>query len=155
MLKEEELQQALSLFTDRFGAMMDQYNKGRRLFFRCSHSGLFFPENYGKDWGRLFGVGLGPHPVSEILNTDYDTPPDVRPEVRTENIMHPMEVTAAQVDGVMLHPYEVKGAMAVLQAADMNLDTRSAILLKKQWTNPRGKLQRYRPDLVARFGAVK
>ncbi len=39
--------------------------------FRCARTGMFFPADYQEGWGKKYGVGLGPVPVSEALTNNY------------------------------------------------------------------------------------
>jgi len=147
-LSQAEIAQTLDAVGGSFGAMMDQYRKGLVAVFRCAHSGLFLPLDYLKAWGEKYGIGLGPNPVSEVLDTDYHTPLDIRPDVKIENIFHGVQVSKAQVDLVIVHPSEVEGFSALLAKDDPNYTDRMKIIIRKQWKNTKGQLHRYRPDLA-------
>jgi hypothetical protein len=100
--------------------------------FRCAHSGLYYPPDYCKEWGRKYGVGLGSKPVSEVLNTEY-----LFPAVKGLNgkMMHPVGNTYAQVDFCYVAVEEYNENQAILQADDPTMETRSAILRDKQSQN--------------------
>lgn len=145
--KIAELEAQIRATTDQVGKLMDLIlQKGFVLAFACSHSGLLLPGNYVKDWGRDgIGIGLGPHPVSEILDSDYDTPPagikgDMR---RAEQVMHPIGYCFAQVDRVMVPPAEYSSKMAVLDRDDPDMLQRVKIIREKQLANPRSQLREF------------
>lgn len=140
----EEIEAALKATTDQVGGLMDQVTqKGFIPAFVCNHSGLLLPFDYVKEWGRKYGSGLGPHPVSEVLDTNYDTePPRITPSIRSlEQIMHPVGPSFAQVDRVMVHPSVFAATKAVLHRDDKQMETRAKILRAKQLENPRGRLK--------------
>jgi hypothetical protein len=41
-------------------------------FIVCNKCGTIFPEDYMKNWGRKYGIGLGPEPVCEALDSKYE-----------------------------------------------------------------------------------
>lgn len=129
--------------TDQVGRLMDiVLQKGFEPAFRCAHSGLLLPGNFVKDWGREFGVGYGPSPVSEILDTDYSVPPPaITPDIRRiEQIMHPVRVCGAQVDLVMVSPEEFEAKAAILDSRDPGMERRASIVRAKQMQNPQSRL---------------
>lgn len=138
------LESSLKAVTDRIGGLMDQVlQKGFVPAFRCSHSGLLLPGEYVRDWGRNgIGIGLGPDPVSEVLDTDYDTPPPaLTNEIRRiEQIMHPVGPCMGQIDLVMVPPSVFEETAAILDREDDLMETRASIVRKKQLANPRGRL---------------
>lgn len=139
----EEIEMDLKAVTDNVGRMMDQIaQKGFVPVFQCGHSGLYFPGDYVKGWGRLYGIGLGIHPVSEVLDTDYETaPPIITPDVRSiEQILHPVGNTLAQVDLMLVHPSQVQGNEAVLAQRDPMMDRRMSIVRQKQLKNPASRV---------------
>lgn len=140
-----EVEAQLLSTTDQIGKLMDIITqKGYVVAFVCNHSGLLLPGNYVKDWGRDgIGIGLGPHPVSEVLDTDYDTAPaaiyaDIR---RREQVMHPVGPCFAQVDRVLVSPEEFAARSAVMDADDPDMLTRVSIIRPKQLNNPRSRLR--------------
>lgn len=139
----EEMEINLKAVTDQVGRLLDQVQqKGFVPVFRCSHSGLYFPADYVKEWGRLYGIGLGPEPRSEVLDSDYGiAPPAITPEIRRiEQIMHPVRVCCAQVDLVLVAPAEAEAQSAILDRDDEQLEERAVIILAKQRKNPASKL---------------
>lgn len=152
MLKPEELEQVAQQMGQSFGAMMDAYRLKMTPVFRCAHSGLFFPIDYLKMWGMDYGIGLGPTPVSEVLDTDYSVAIDTRPSVNRENIMHPVQVTRAQVDLYYAHQSELKRNMAITAKDDHQVTKRMAVILPKQWKNRKSQLYRFRPELESVYG---
>lgn len=130
-------------------------NKNGRLTvlgFRCNHSGLYFPADYVKNWGRGYGSGLGPSPVSETLDSDYETaPPALTGDIRNiEQIMHPLVVTKAQIDLMDVDEQDFKNSQLVLAVNDPYLEKRARIIRPKQLINPRGTIRL----LQAKFESV-
>lgn len=135
----EELELVVKDLTDKVGSVLDRVvTKDMRLVFRCGASGLYFPDNYVKEWGKLYGIGLGPHPVSETLQSDYDAaPPEITPAIRDlAQIMHPVYVSFAQVDWDMVAAPAALAKSAILAKDDPNMDRRAAIVRQKQAVNP-------------------
>lgn len=147
-MTNEELEQNLKAVTDRL-TLLDQVIKGAKIgapvvtAFRCNHSGLYFPADYVKQWGRLYGHGLGPTPVSEVLDTDYETdPPPITNKIEDINqIMHPMGHVRVQMDLMNVPQDEYEAKKAIAHHEDKNMRRRAAIVRAKQLANPRGKLR--------------
>ena len=145
---EEALLANVKSLTDRMD-MVDQVFKQLRvgrnmvLVFQCGHSGLYLPGDYVKNWGRGYGIGLGPHPVSEVLDTDYHTdPPAITPEIQSiEQIMHPVGNSMAQVDYMLVDEAVARENMAVLAAEDPHMKRRAAIVRGKQLVNAKSRLR--------------
>lgn len=149
-----ELESQLRSVTDNVGRLMDQVTqKGYLPAFRCGHSGLLLPGDYVKEWGRLYGIGLGIHPVSEVLDSEYEVaPPAVTPEIRRiEQIMHPVRNSCAQVDMVMVSPEELEASAAILDLEDPNMDERMLIVRARQLKNPASRL----PAMLASWERIK
>jgi len=148
--QEIRLLQDVKSVTDHM-KMVDEVFKQARLginmvmVFQCGHSGLYYPGDFVREWGRLYGIGLGPHPVSECLNSDYYTnPPRITEDLRSiEQIMHPMEVTCAQVDYDLVDEGAFKSNRLVLAKDDPRCFERAMILRKNQLANPLGQLAKY------------
>lgn len=137
------LEANLRTVTDQVGRLIDQVQqKGYVPVFRCGHSGLYLPGDYVHQWGRKYGIGLGYDPVSEVLDTDYETaPPDITPAIRRiEQIMHPVGPCRAQVDMILVPPDVANNLSAVLEIEDPTMEERAAIVLQKQRKNPRSRL---------------
>jgi hypothetical protein len=131
--------------TDQVGRLMDLVlQKGYVPAFRCGHSGLWLPGDYVKEWGRLYGIGLGPTPVSEVLDSLYDiAPPAITPDLRRiEQVMHPVQVSMAQVDFDMVPAAALKDgkAVAILAADDADMEKRCAIVYQRQLVNPNSRV---------------
>lgn len=140
----DEIEAMLLSVTDKTGALMDRVTgKGMVPAFQCGHSGLLLPGDYVKEWGRKYGIGLGPHPVSEVLDTDYSIPPaPITPDLRRiEQIMHPFGVSFAQVDLMLVTPNDLEVKAAILDQDDRGMYERVKILREKQLANPRGQLR--------------
>lgn len=141
----EQLEQELLSVTDQVGMLMDLVvQKDFVPAFRCGHSGLWLPGDYVKEWGRLYGIGLGPTPVSEVLDSLYDiAPPAITPDLRRiEQVMHPVQVSMSQVDFDMVPAatFERPGAAAILAADDADMERRCAIVYAKQLVNPNSRV---------------
>jgi hypothetical protein len=104
--------------------------------FRCSHSGLYYPADYVKEWGRKYGIGLGEKPVSECHDTQY-----LNPAVRGNDgkEMHPTGVTGAQVDFCHVDETEYNANRAIIDLDDPNFLQRAEILKSKQSINRKSK----------------
>lgn len=142
----EELEQDLAAVTSRLTILdeiiaANKMGRDMRMVFRCNHSGLLFPSDYIKNWGKKYGIGLGPDPVSEVLDTDYDTaPPAITPEIRSlEQIMHPLITTRVQVDLDLVNADDLQYAIVAVE--DPHMDKRAKIVRLKQLINPAGKLR--------------
>jgi hypothetical protein len=143
MLTQEDLEQCAKTVTDRIGAIMDAYRKGLRLVFRCSASGLLYPEDYIKNWGVKYGIGLGPHVCSESLQSDYATaPPEITGQVTSiEQIMHPLYSSMAQMDHDMVPESQAEEMAPVLAHLDGSYRLRAPILRGKQLRNKQSRIQ--------------
>ena len=108
--------------------------------FRCSWSGLLYPADYFKEWGRKYGLGLGPVPVSEALNSRTDLPCCIPEGGSMEAAMHPIEVTMAQLDLVEVSEEEYNANRAILASEDPRMEKRARILRGKQLEKPDTKL---------------
>lgn len=104
--------------------------------FRCSWTGLYYPADYFKEWGRKYGIGMGPEPVSEALNSRTDLPCCLPDAGDMEHAMHPMEVTRAQLDLVDVTEAEYEAGRAILASEDPRYERRAAILRRKQLEKP-------------------
>jgi hypothetical protein len=143
MISEQDMIEVLKGVSDKFGGFMDQWRAGLVMAFRCSVSGLFYPEDYIKGWGTRYGIGLGPHVCSESLQSDYTTPPaEISNLTRAiSQIMHPLGSSRAQMDHVMISPLELKKGSPVIALDDPYYETRGPILRAKQLINPRGRIK--------------
>lgn len=153
----DEIESQLKTATDNIGRLMDLVTKkGMVPAFRCGHSGLYFPGDYLKEWGRKYGIGLGPTPVSEVLDSRYDcAPPKVTANIRSlDQIMHPLAHTFAQVDMELVLPEQLDAKAAVTMQADPYLQQRARIVLQKQLVNPKSRIPMLRGAMALK-GVVK
>ena len=117
--------------------------------FRCSRTGLFFPPDYVEEWGKKYGDGLGPVPVSEALVNGYDHPIAIHPSKPGE-AMHPLCACKAQVDLVQVTQSEYDSKRAILSAEDPDMYERSTLMKAKQTLKSSGMAARY-PELHERM----
>jgi len=100
-------------------------------FFRCARTGLLYPADYVENWGRKYGIGLGPEPVSEALVNNYGG--DIA--INRDNMlsMRPVAVCKAQVDLVDIPDKspELK-RMAILAIDDPHMDERAQVMRERQ-----------------------
>lgn len=110
--------------------------------FQCGESGLLYPADYVREWGKKYGIGLGPSPVSESLQSEYDVaPPAVTTETRDlVQIMHPLRVSTAQMDLDLVDADTFGSRAAVVALEDPHMRKRAPILYGKQCANPRNRL---------------
>jgi len=146
--KEAELLANVKSFTDHM-TYVDAVFKAARLgkdmvlTFQCGESGLYFEGDYLRNWGRRYGIGLGPSPVSETLQSDYDVdPPEISPLMRAvTEVMHPLRVSGSQVDALLVAKKDFEGACAVVAKDDPYLKARLPILWAKQMKNGNSRLK--------------
>lgn len=97
--------------------------------FRCRHSGLYFPPDYAKEWGRKYGIGMGPNVRSECLDTHFECP---EAKAYDGEDMHPVGVCYAELDLVNITEEEYNAKRAVLASEDPDMTIRVRILKAKQ-----------------------
>lgn len=100
--------------------------------FQCLHSGLYFPPDYYKMWGIKYGIGLGPEPVSEIMDTAYHLPKAEAFQPGSEITMHPMGITHGTVQMVEITEAEYDANCAVCSHEDQDYVKRTKIIVEKQ-----------------------
>lgn len=136
-MTHEELELYVKAVTDRL-TVLDQIIKSEKLgqpkvmAFRCTHSGLYYPANYVKEWGKTTGIGLGSSVVSESLDSQYHLAPEMTRVKRIEDIMHPLEHSFAQVDMVTIPEEEFLANQLILANDDPSMERRAAICRGKQ-----------------------
>lgn len=142
-----ELESNVKSVTDRLDiidAILAANKIGREMImvFMCGESQLYYPADYIKNWGKLYGIGLGPHPVSESLQSEYDvSPPAITSETRDlTQIMHPLRMSCAQMDLDLVDRNVYESNRAVLAIDDPIMRSRVPILYNKQINNKRGRL---------------
>lgn len=131
-------------------ASLDQVVKDAKLgrptvvAFRCSHTGMFFPSDYVKQWGSKYGIGLGSSPISESLNSQYDVaPPSMQGRTKSNKfqMMHPLESSKAQIDYVIIPEDEYKANSLIIANEDEDMSARVQVLYDKQMVHPRSQLR--------------
>jgi len=148
MVPGEVLEEWASAVTSKLTAV-DKILKARGLgvdmvmVFRCGESGLFYPADYAKEWGRKYGIGLGPHVCSEALQSDYHSDlPAITPAIRRiEQIMHPVRNCCGQMDWDLVEARDAETGAAVLAQGDEDMTMRAPILRAKQMANPLGRIK--------------
>jgi hypothetical protein len=98
--------------------------------YRCARTGLYYPGDYAEQWGRKYGKGLGPTPVSEALVNIYQSP--VPQSKQAEFTMHPIAACSAQVDLVQIDEAEYAANRAVLQDDDPDYRIRAPLMRQRQ-----------------------
>lgn len=99
-----------------------------QLVYVCARTNIVFPPDYVEEWGRKYGHGFGPVPVSEGLVNDYWLPV----VGDGESAMHPLSVCRAQVDRIKMSEDEFAETAAILQIDDQKMITRSELMKLKQ-----------------------
>lgn len=110
--------------------------------FRCSRTGVMFPRDYVEEWGRKYGIGLGPVPLSEALVNDYH-----RDIVGDNGGMHPLSVCRAQVDLVDVTDAEYAANKAILDIDDDKYKVRSVLMRNKQLVKSAKMANKYPNDV--------
>lgn len=113
--------------------------------FRCSRTGLYYPSDYVENWGRKYGIGLGPVPISEALTNQYEE--TVAESDDMSKSMHPVGVSRAQIDCVDVSDEEYENNKAILAIDDPKMHQRSTIMRDKQLQKSR-KMQSMFPGEV-------
>lgn len=99
-------------------------------YFRCSRTGMLYPDDYVEQWGRKYGICLGPVPVSEALVNEYHSPL-IRNESDPAQTMYPVATCRAQIDLVeIVDPNS--SLIAVLAIDDPHMDVRSELMRIRQ-----------------------
>ena len=136
----EEMEAIVTQCTSRLD-LLDKTLKGAgigvpmTLAFQCGHSGLYFPPDYLREYGRKYGVGLGPTiGMSEILNSDYsaDLPP-ITPDIEDiGQIMHPLYHVGVPVHLVSIPQTQYDANKPILMSDDPMMRKRGPVLYQKQ-----------------------
>lgn len=147
-LTPEEIEKNLKSITDSHKLTDDLQSKKKTLLFRCAGSGLYFPGNYVEQWGRKYGIGLGPNVLSECLETDWNAPCAVPENLRTpEQIMFPVKQGGHQVDAYIVPTEQIEAqfadfdSFAVVAKLDPYIVKRGMIVRNKQLENKNGRLK--------------
>jgi len=109
--------------------------------YQCSSTELYYPADYIEQWGRKYGVGLGPVPVSEAWESMYEMPvsPAPRDIQSADQIGHGIRVCGAPVFPVEITEDQYAKGKAVLQEEDPNGRKRWAVVRAIQDKNPRSR----------------
>lgn len=110
--------------------------------FRCSRTGVLFPADYIEEWGRKYGIGLGPEPVSEALVNDY-----YREVVGDHSGMHGLSVCKSQVDLVEVSEDEFRANEAILDIDDPKMKVRAELMRSKQLIKSSKMMNKYPQDI--------
>lgn len=161
--QEEALLANVKAITDHM-TMVDKVFSAARLgvemllVFECGESGLFYPSDYAKNWGRPWGDGLGPDVCSESLQTNYYIAPP-EPDRNTQSItqiMHPLQSSKAQMDAHLVEAGAAALNMAIYDHEDFGLHKRAEIIYTKQLRNPLSKIAQFKNMSVSQvLWAVK
>lgn len=112
--------------------------------FMCLRTKVVFPEDYVEEWGRKYGIGLGPTPVSEALVNCYHDTVDLK--AHPDKRMHSLAVCKAPI--VYLTDKEVadrKLTIAILDYEDHAMEARGKMMREKQL-----KKSRVLPTLIGK-----
>ena len=154
-MNAKEIEANLKAITDRLDHLDPLVTGKEFLFFRCSHSGKFFPGDYVKEWGRRYGVGIGGEVRSEALDTMYEVDPMLHKSLRSiKQIMHPCKVSGAPVIPVFLAKIPARKDLLIPEFEDKYGDARAEILLSYQMKNKRSKIRLYQTMYAKQFGLV-
>jgi len=150
----EEIEANLKAITDSH-KLTDRLQSGKLVMvFQCNGTGLYFPPDYIKMWGRFYGHGLGKAVVSECLETKWEAPLAVPKSLRhPSQIMYGVGQGGHQVSAIMMKPEEMKSVEgAVLMIDDPFIDKRGKIMRIIQMDNPNGKLKALTAVMIANKG---
>ena len=100
--------------------------------FRCSRTGMLYPADYIEQFGRRYGIGLGPVPVSEALINVYES--KIGESEDPMKSMFPVAVCRAQMDLVDLddNDPDLKSREAVIALDDIHMEKRAEIMRGRQ-----------------------
>lgn len=156
--QEKELLENVKTFTDH-KKYVDAIFKSARLgkdmvvAFQCGHSGMLYPADYLKEWGKKYGIGLGPEPVSECLDSEYDSAPALMTsEIKSfEQIAHGVVVTKAQLDHVLVSVDAFDSLQLITALADPFGEKRMKIVRVNQLKNPKSRL----PEMALLYNQMR
>lgn len=109
--------------------------------YKCASTGLLFPADYIEQWGRKYGIGLGPVPCSEAWESNYEMPVSSAPrDIQNGNqIGHSIRVCGLPVFPVEVTEQEFQAGKAILNSEDPNGRKRWDIIRAIQDSNPRSR----------------
>jgi hypothetical protein len=102
--------------------------------FVCHRTGLMYPPDYAEQWGKKYGHGLGPTPVSEALVNLYDYEPS---EARSGQRMYSVGQCYGGLSLIEVSQEEFDKNKAVLMIDDPGLAVRGPLMLERQINNNR------------------
>lgn len=152
MLTDQQIQDLIDnvkSVTDRMTAVdavlkSEGVGQPKVMAFRCSHSGLYFPANYIKEWGKTTGIGLGEVVVSETLDSLYHVdPPPVEAIKDPMDFLHPFQSSFAQVDMQLVPKAEYDANTLILHSKDPRYLLRRDIMRKNQMKKQGSKVASY------------
>jgi len=113
------------------------------VYFQCQGTGLLFPSDFRKNWGKNgYGSGLGKVPVSECLETDWNSKVAKPANLQsTDQIMFPVACPRYPLQRVELKEAAKPDQMAVLMRDDVKMNKRAQIIRNKQLENKNGLLK--------------
>lgn len=117
------------------------------LAFRCSRTGLYYPGDYVEEWGRKYGRGLGPVPVSEAYVNIYSSPCVVAGEGK--HTMHPIGNCASQVDLVEVEEDVYQANRAIVALDDPDGSLRIAVMRGRQLVHSETMAQLFPAEAAA------
>jgi len=93
---------------------------------------MLYPADYVEQWGRRYGIGLGPVPVSEALVNCYES--KIGASEDPMKTMHPVAVCRAQVDLVHLEDddKDLQTKIAIIAIDDIHMEDRAEIMRMRQ-----------------------
>lgn len=115
--------------------------------YRCARTGVFFPGDYVEQWGRKYGIGLGPTPISEALVNMYSDP--VVKSAKLNETMHPLGNALGQVDLVEVDEAEYLANKAVLAVEDPDYQIRGQIMRGRQLVHSETMAQLFPEESVS------
>jgi hypothetical protein len=100
--------------------------------FQCLRTGLFFPEDYVENWGKKYGLGLGPVPISEALINDYTRDPVKKAD---GSQIYPVANCRAQIVPVEVEEAAFEAKKAIIHEDDKGYALRMPIMEARQKKN--------------------
>lgn len=104
--------------------------------FKCQRTGKLFPGDYVENWGRKYGIGLGPKPVSECLLNQYDGNRPVK-GANGSQAMFPVGNSFAGIQEVEVSEADMKKNSAILAIDDPQMSSRAQVMIERQIANKR------------------
>ena len=136
----EQLEAALKTVTDRLDHLDPLITGKEYMYFRCLHSGKFFPADYIKEWGRKYGIGLGGDPRSECLDSQYNVKPSLEGIRTLDDIMHPCKISGAPLDVVYASKKAPASLLLITKNQDRNGSKRGALMRANQLKHPDNRI---------------